>query len=138
MSTARFTKCQEAFAFQQWLLKYFSLGLECDIPILEALYFTPPTFILNAWRAKFWRVFHGLQFAQAQKLWKYILHHPPVSLGVLWFQMRAQLKFTDQQADLIWKDINSQPISYPEQITKFLEEVTRPNAAKRDASPERH
>lgn len=138
MSTARFTKCRDAFDFQQWLLNYFSLGLECDIPILEALYFTPPTFILNAWRAKFWRVFHALQFAQAQKLWKYILHSPPVSLAVLWFQMRAQLTFIDKQADLIWKDINSQPISYPEQITKFLEEVTRPMAAKRDASPERH
>jgi hypothetical protein len=129
---------KEAFDFQQWLLKYFSLGLECDVPILEALYFTPPYLILCAWKAEFWRLFHEQQFTQAQKLWKYIWHSPPASLAVLWFGMRAQLNLTDQHTDLIWKDINSQPISYPEQFTKFLAEVTKPRAAKRDASPERH
>jgi len=146
MNVVRFLKCQEAFDFQQWLLKYFNLGLECDVPIIEALYFAPPVPILNAWRREFYDQCHNLRFERAQRQWSYIVRFQCTLQCIHWGRICEELGTPGSQ--LVWTSVNLMKLSRDEKITRFLSEMLKPkelfqpwgsfHVVKRDASPERH
>lgn len=161
MQASQFQHTKTIVQYQRWIAVYLCFALECDTPILEALFWTPPSFILDEYRNRFYDLCYDGKFAAANKMWSLIARFQIID----WRWIRHQLTREEDirrrgtsstfslveypQAFTLWNDINKRKLTDNGKIATFLSETAQIAKPKqgvvwgsfvrgRDGSPERH